>query len=317
MKENMLELLVCPHCHANLELKDSSIASGEIRSGVLRCAACDRSYPIVDFIARFVATDSYVDTFSFEWNKFHDVQMDILNRTDISEKTFSSKTGWFPEDLRGKRILDVGVGAGRFADVVSRWGGEAIGVDLSFAVNAADKNIGRRHNVHILQADLFRLPFREGTFDAIYSIGVLHHTPDTEKAFQAIVPYLKNGGEIAIFLYAYGPYHAWSDRWRKMTTRLPTRLTYCLSSIAVPLYYIHKVPFLGKVTQLLLPTSMWPDWRWRWLDTLDWYTPRYQWKHSWPEVYRWFQEAGLRDMDLFQESRDSSLGLICMRGRKP
>jgi len=83
------------------------------------------------------------------------------------------------------------------------------------------------------------------------------------------------------------------------------------------LYYIHKVPFLGKVTQLLLPTSMWPDWRWRWLDTLDWYTPRYQWKHSWPEVYRWFQEAGLRDMDLFQESRDSSLGLICMRGRKP
>ena len=51
--------------------------------------------------------------------RLHDVQIDILNATDESETTFRAQTGWSPADLAGKRVLDVGVGAGRFADAVS------------------------------------------------------------------------------------------------------------------------------------------------------------------------------------------------------
>jgi uncharacterized protein YbaR (Trm112 family) len=316
MKERLLELLACPECKKDLALEVTAREGAEIKEGSLSCGSCNRKFPIRDFIPRFVDTDKYVDSFSFEWNKFYDVQMDILNNTDESERTFEWKTGWKPEDIKGKLVLDVGVGAGRFADVVSRWGGEVVGIDLSFAVHAAYKNIGNRENVHIIQADIFHLPLRKETFDQMYSIGVLHHTPDTRKAFHSVVPLLKKGGEFAVFLYAHGHYHAFSDRWRKITTKLPIKLMYYLSSIAIPLYYLHKIPFFGTAAQFLLPTANWPDRRWRWLDTFDWYTPKYQWKHTWPEVFQWYKEEGFTDIDLFQQEKESSLAQVCMRGKK-
>ncbi|MBI3399375.1 MAG: methyltransferase domain-containing protein [Deltaproteobacteria bacterium] len=316
MKEKILNFLACPECGGMFDLKVAAMEDLEIKDGCLSCKNCGKAFPIKDFIPRFVDTDKYVDSFSFEWNKFYDVQMDILNNTDESEKTFLWKTGWKPEDMKGKLILDVGVGAGRFADVVSRWGGEVVGIDLSFAVEAAYKNIGQRDNVHIIQADIFHLPFRKETFNLAYSIGVLHHTPDTKKAFQSVVPFLKKGGEFAVFIYGYGHYHYFSDIWRKITTKLPIRLMYLLSSVAVPLYYIHNIPFFGKAAQFLLPTANWPDRRWRWLDTFDWYTPKYQWKHTWPEVFKWYKEERFTNIELYDIDKESSLCQICMRGKK-
>ncbi len=47
------------------------------------------------------------------------------------------------------------------------------------------------------------------------------------------------------------------------------------------------------MTKVLVPTSLHHTPEWRWLDTFDWYAPKYQWKHSFEEVERWFQDAGL------------------------
>ena len=60
---------------------------------------------------------------------------------------------------------------------------------------------------------------------------------------------------------------------------------------------------------MVCPISQHPDWRWRWLDTFDWYSPKYQWKVLYPEVFRWFQSNGFRDVELFDEP-------IRMRGSK-
>jgi SAM-dependent methyltransferase len=309
-------LLVCPDCRGALELEATARVGERIRDGALRCRSCSISFPVHDFVPRFVEAERYVDSFSFEWNRFHDVQIDILNRTRESEETFRWKTGWREEDLAGKLVLDVGAGAGRFADVASRWGAEVVGVDLSFAVDVAYRNVGERPNVHLIQADVFRLPFAPGSFDRAYSIGVLHHTPDTHAAFDAVVPFVASGGELAVFVYAHGHYHYFSDRWRKLTTRLPLRLMYGLAAIAVPLYWIHRVPFFGRACQFLLPTANWPDWRWRWLDTFDWYTPKYQWKHTWPEVWSWFEGQGFERIRLLSADRECDLAQICVRGRK-
>ncbi|MDH3383154.1 MAG: methyltransferase domain-containing protein [Deltaproteobacteria bacterium] len=316
MKPRLLSFLVCPGCKQELELADHSEADGEILEGILACRPCRSDYPIRKGIPRFVERDAYVDTFSFEWNKFHDVQIDILNATDESENTFHGKTGWTPGDLKGKLVLDVGVGAGRFTEVVSRWGGEVVGIDLSFAVDAAFENIGRRENVHIVQADLFHLPFAASCFEAMYSIGVLHHTPDTRKAFESVVPLLKTGGDFAVFVYAYGHYSYFSDIWRKITTRVPYRLLYYLTALSVPLYYIYEIPLVGLGFRFVFPMSRHPNPRWRWLDTFDWYTPRYQHKHTWPEVYQWYLENGFIEIKLNQESRDYSLLHVNVRGRK-
>ena len=161
-----------------------------------------------------------------------------------------------------------------------------------------------------MQADIFALPFRDETFDVAYSIGVLHHTPDTAGAFRRVAAMVKKGGQLAVYIYlAGGLARYFSDAFRAITTRLPRPLVYYGSAMAIPLYFLHRVPIIGRVSQALIPTNTHPDWRWRWLDTFDWYTPRYQWKHRYPEVLRWFRETGFSDLHVADEP-------ICVRGLK-
>lgn len=316
MKKKLLDHLVCQECNSAFRIRNEIEKNHEIKEGELHCAHCDSKYQIVNYIPRFVQTDQYVESFSLEWKRFRKVQLDIFNPSDDSESEFAKKTGWNRENIKGNMVLDVGVGAGRFADVVSRWGGEVVGIDLSYSVDAAYENIGSRENVHLIQADLFSLPLRERVFDKVYSMGVLHHTPNTRAAFKSILKCLRDGGELSVFIYCFGHYHLCSDIWRKITTRLPNNILYYLTAISIPLYYVHKIPYLGTAAQFVFPTANWKDPRRRWLDTFDWYSPKYQWKHTWPEVFQWFDEEGFTDIKLFQVDREGSIGSICMRGKK-
>src|SRR5262245_16006555 len=145
-------------------------------------------YPIVNGIPRFVGSDLYLGSFSFEWNLHSKTQLDCYSGDASSEQEFREKTDLTPADLRGRLVLDAGVVAGRYAEVISRWGADVVGVDLSFAVEAAARNLDDRDNVWIAQADIGQLPFAHDSFDAIFSIGVLHHTPNTKDYFLKLIP---------------------------------------------------------------------------------------------------------------------------------
>jgi len=295
-------ILVCPSCRKLLP------SEAQWRPDAIPCA-CGHVIPRVRQIPRFVEDDQYVGSFSHQWQAHAQTQLDN-EESDESERSFRQKTGLTPEDVRGKRVLDVGCGMGRFSDVVSRWGAELVGIDLSLAVESAQKNIGARPNVRFLQADVFQLPFAPASFDIIFSLGVLHHTPDCRRAFQSLIPLVKPGGIISIWVYArMGAYQNFTDRYRVLTTRLPTGVLHQLCKLAVPLYYVYQVPVLGEMLSTLLPVSNHPRASWRVLDTFDWYSPRYQSKHTYPEVFAWFKEAGLVDLDLLEFP-------VSIRGRK-
>jgi SAM-dependent methyltransferase len=253
---------------------------------------------VIRGIPRFVASEAYTASFGFEWNRHKRTQLDDAVSRE-SEETFRAKTGLTPADIEGRLVLDVGCGMGRFVDVVSRWGGRVVGVDLSLAVEAAHANLGGRENVRILQADLFRLPFRPGTFDIVYSLGVLHHTPDCEKAFRQLVPFVRPGGRLCVWVYGpMGPWERVARFYRKVTVRMPPRLLHALSHFAIPWYYVCRLPLVGRLLFTLLPTSEHHDADWRVLDTFDWYSPQYQSLHTFPEVYRWFTSEGFGNIRL-------------------
>ena len=310
MKRSALNVVVCPSCKGELVLHANTEQGAEILEGRLDCCVCGRIFPITRGVPRFVPEGAYADSFGHQWNWFRTVQLDSINQSSESERALVGTTGWRDDEFTGRRLLDAGVGAGRFADRAALKGAEVFGVDLTRAVDAAYQNIGTRPNVHLMQADIFALPFRERTFDLAYSIGVLHHTPAPEKAFQCVADTVRPCGKFAVYLYArYGSSHKASDAIRTITTRLPLKLMWGLSAAAIPLYHLYRVPVIGKVLQLGLPISMEADPRWRWLDTFDWYTPKYQFKYLYPEIFRWFRDSGFRDIEIFD-------GPIRMSGKK-
>ena len=314
MKKDFLRVLACPECRTALSLHDDS-AGEAIVSGDLSCSRCRAVFRIERDIPRFVASDSYVRSFSFEWNRFQTTQLDSVDGRGESRERFAQSFNFDPSQLKGRLVLDAGCGMGRFAEIALANGATVVGADLSLAIEAAYRNLGHHPNAHFVQADLWRLPFAPETFDVIYSLGVLHHTPDARKSFDTLVKYLKPGGVISITLYSgYNRFYVQATNfWRRLTPRLPARLLYALSHAAIPLYYLYRLPVVGVACQGALPISMHPDPTWRTLDTFDCYSPTYQSYHTHPEVYKWFAEANLTNIAVL-EPGISFIGTKPVRG---
>jgi SAM-dependent methyltransferase len=283
----LLNVLACPACKESLSWRGEKLI----------CPIGPHEFPILRGIPRFVQSDNYVGSFSFEWNIHKTTQLDPFRTDDLSEDTLRKKTGLKPEDLRGKLVLDAGIGAGRFSEVMARWGARVVGVDLSYAVEAAQENLGHLETVLVSQADIAHLPFKPETFDVIVSIGVLHHTPDTRKYFQALVPYVRHGGIVAIWVYPVEPDYVTRKQWIPFTSRIPDRMFYEWCRWFVPLAGRHPNNLLIRGIRNVFPFSrqglgLENDI----LDTFDGYSPRFHGIHTPEEVAGWFKDAGLVDV---------------------
>jgi SAM-dependent methyltransferase len=304
---DLLTLLRCPTCRGSLENAE----------GGLKCPVCGRHFPEVRGVLRFVGEGNYADSFGYQWKSFQRTQLDQVDN-DLSERDFIRKTGLTPEDVKGKLVLDVGCGMGRFAEVVTRWGARVVGIDFSAAAEVAAKNLSDREFL-AFQADVFSLPFAPEAFDLIYSMGVLHHTPDCEKAVKLLPQYLKPGGTLAVWLYSgYNNWYRFSDQYRKITHRMSPRALHSFFRVAVPFFYwldrgLRVVPVVGKpaagVIHHVFPVNRHPIAEMRVLDTLDWYSPKYQSKHTYEQVFRWFESCGLESLSVGNNP-------VGVRGRK-
>ena len=109
-----------------------------------------------------------------------------------------------------------------------------------------------------------------------------------------------------------------SDVYRKWTRRMAPEKLHRLCKVVVPLYGVHsvlkKVPLVGKAASSALawaiPMSHNKDATWRVLDTFDWYSPWYQSKHTYEEVFRWFESCGLQDLRVIEQP-------IAVQGTRP
>lgn len=309
MSADLQAILRCLGCGSKVDREDS---------GGYVCSTCKRAYPSVNGIARFVDSQHYAASFGFQWHRYQKTQLDH-DEVCESERNFRMKTALRPEELKGKLVLDVGCGMGRFAEVATRWGARVVGIDLSAAAEVAAKNLAEREFV-AFQADVFALPFAPETFDIIYSVGVLHHTPDCEAAVKTLDKYLKPGGILAVWLYSgYNKWYRFSDFWRRYTSRMKPETLHGILKVAVPVFYstqqvLKKVPLVGRpaagLVHHVFPVNCQKSPEARMLDTFDWYSPRYQSKHTYEQVFRWYGAMGMDDMRIGDTA-------IAVRGHKP
>jgi len=117
------------------------------------------------------------------------------------------------KQVQGKRILEIGCGLGTDGGQLARHGANYIGMDLT---PTAVQLTRRRFQLFklrgaVLEADAENLPFKDSSFDMVYSHGVLHHTPDTQCAFDEIHRVLCVGGQTIVMLYHRSSWNYWGN----------------------------------------------------------------------------------------------------------
>jgi SAM-dependent methyltransferase len=323
---SFLESLRCPGCLGPLALQGARESRGEVEAGVLCCAGCGGRFPIEGFVPRFTGGGGNVDSFGFQWNRFRTTQLDSRSGVPISRDRFFRQTEWDPEELAGKRILDVGCGAGRFGEIALGAGAHVVGIDASSSVDACWANLGPHPRLNVVQADLYRMPFEPGSFDYAYCFGVLQHTPEIEAAFVSVTTQVRPGGRVAVDVYPKSlATFFWPKYWlRPITRRLPTRLLFPLVQALVPALIplrrlLGRVPVIGRKLRYAipildyegsLPLSKSQLEEWAILDTFDMYAPAHDHPQTEKTVRAWFEHADLQDIEIFRS------GFLVGRGVK-
>jgi SAM-dependent methyltransferase len=264
------------------------------------------------------------DAFGYKWHRTESYVSGHLR-----EKTrqwlvarYGDLLGRIQSSGRRPLILDAGCGSGFTAGLLF---GEQlksyayVGADISRAVDLARDTIAPFAGESLfIQSDLMRLPFEPGTFDLVYSEGVLHHTPSTEAAVLKTAELVKPGGVLAFYVYARkAPAREFTDDYiRDQLVKMPadqaweamrplTLLGKALGDLHVEVEVPEDVALLGipkgriDVQRLFYwyVCKMFHD------DKLtveelnhinfDWFAPRYSHRQTPEQVRSWCERAGL------------------------
>lgn len=243
---------------------------------------------VVGGIPRFVS-DQHLDSFGHQWTTFE------VAHEDEDRATFEAKTGVRLSELKGLRVLDAGCGGGRYAKICGEAGASVVGADHTRAVEKARQLCSHLPNVQFVQADLKQLPLEPGSFDLVFSIGVMHHDVATRPVFDAVSRMVKPGGQYSVWLYRRNQW--WQELinsgLRSVTTRMP-------ASVLMPFCHLGAVlgsiPIVNRTLNKVVNFSAHPSYENRVCDTFDWWAPKYQYHHSVEELSEWFETAGFGDL---------------------
>jgi SAM-dependent methyltransferase len=329
VKPGLLDYLACPHCGSSLACEPARVEAREVIEGTLRCEACQASFPVRAGVPRMlpaVLSDPERATSRAFGRQWH-----LLSGLDPTRATeFASYLDPLPASvLDGLAVLDAGCGSGKFAAAAAEAGARAVvAVDFSDAVEVAWRNLRDRPGVHVVQASIDRLPLRPGAFDLAYSIGVLHHTPDPEKAFHQIVPLVRPAGRLFVWVYALEgneAFRRWLDPWRvRLFSRLPSWTNRIAATLlAVPLWAVIRslyVPLARRGRAGGLPyadyflyfsTLGFPTF---WGTVYDKLVPPVAFYVSRGDLRRWLRDAHLAEEFLRHRNRNS---WSCLARRDP
>lgn len=241
--DRWLPMMRCPRCRDGLSREAACLVCEQghcwpIRDGTIRFVEGSASLPGQE------AREQTASSFAFEWERFGGVR-------DEWERNFLDYVQPHgPEFFDGLTMLDAGTGSGRHSRQAALYGANVAAVDLGDSIDVARKN--NPDSTLTVQSDLESLPFAEGSFEFVISIGVLHHLPDTERALKYLAGFVKPGGRLRVYLY-WQPERRWHravlravNQVRKVTVRTPHRVLEALCyPLAAALWLGVVLPYKG------------------------------------------------------------------------
>ena len=194
-----------------------------------------------------------VESFGDEWKRYN---QSSISKSEL-KRIFDDYFHIFPKEFlhNETECFDMGCGSGRWAQFIAPKVRRLNCIDPSDAINVAQTNLGSYKNVKFFKASLDDDVLLENTQDFGYSLGVLHHVPDTQEAIRSCVKYLKPGSPLLLYLYYDFDNRSWlyrsiwklTDLLRRIIILLPASLKdFVTNVIAIFIYFP-----LARISKLL------------------------------------------------------------------
>lgn len=267
-----------------------------------------------DEIASFVSDSNLnadtktVDSFGEEWNRF-------ASFTDEQIKTAGDQYFDIVTDEmlnKNSLVLDIGCGTGRWSKFISSRAKFVEAIDPGDAVRAAVPFTKSCGNVRVTQAGFGGIPFEKASFDFAFSLGVVHHLPDTQAAIMEAASMVKPNGWLLLYIYyaldQRGGFFKFifrcSDLLRRMISKFPKGLKFfCCELIAIFIYgpFILLTKFVklfGGNTYKKIPLSYYAEQPWKVSrnDALDRFGTPLEKRFSKNEIELMLVKSGMRNI---------------------
>ena len=206
MQRKILNLLCCPNCKHDLELFEKEVINSEVTDGLLQCNNCQKSFQIVKGVPRMMVDlgdrIDLAESWGFQWAKQAEGKLETSTYYGETEEqeldSFFNYLGIIPDDLRGSIVLDAGCGCGRLTKALGKYGAEIIGIDIASSIEHIYDYCQSSQNVHIIQADIVNLPFKNETFDYVWSKLAICYVHNPEQAFENLTDLVRPSGKLLV-----------------------------------------------------------------------------------------------------------------------
>jgi ubiquinone/menaquinone biosynthesis C-methylase UbiE len=266
-----------------------------------------------------------VEGFGDEWERFDQSALSDQEHEQLFQAYFHIFP-WekLPNNAQG---FDLGCGSGRWAVKVAPRVGRLHCIDPSSALDVARRNLGAATNCDFHSADVESMPLANGSMDFGYSLGVLHHIPNTYQALCRCVEKLRPGAPFLLYLYYAFDNRPWwfrklwnlSEIGRSFISKLPHGLRYFASQLMAYFVYWPLARGARLFEKLGVDVSDFPLSIYRncsfytmKTDALDRFGTRLEQRFTRTEIQTMMERAGLRNIR-FSE-REPYWGAIGFKG---